>query len=80
MSTAEMRKKIKKYIDEADDRVVNMIFSMLEADKEKDDDDEWNNLPEKVQQGILRAEKQLKEGIKIPHEEVMKKYKKWLIK
>ena len=79
MGTAEKRKKIKKYIDEADDRVVNMVFSMLEADKEEEVD-EWDNLPEKVQQGILRAEKQLKEGIRIPHAEVMKKYRKWLTK
>ena len=52
---------------------------MLEADKEEEVD-EWDNLPEKVQQGILRAEKQLKEGIRIPHAEVMKKYRKWLKK
>lgn len=79
MGTTEMRKKIKKYIDEADDRMVKVIYSMMEADKENEED-WWDNLPEKVQQGILRAEKQLKEGIRIPHEEVMQKYKKWLTK
>jgi len=77
MSTAEMRKKIKKYIDEADDRVVNMIFSMLEADKEKD---WWDELPEEVQEGIDRAIAELDAGKGIPHEQVMKKYKKWLSK
>ena len=77
MSNAEMRKKVKKYIDEADDHVVKMIYSMLEADRE---DDWWDDLPLAVQKGILKAEKQLKEGKGIPHEVVMKKYSKWLTK
>jgi hypothetical protein len=77
MSNAEMRKKVKKYIDEADDHVVKMIYSMLEADRE---DYWWDDLPVTVQKGILKAEKQLKEGKGIPHEVVMKKYSKWLTK
>ena len=77
MSSAEMRKKVKKYVDEADDRVVKMIYSLLEADRE---DDWWDELPKQVQKGILKAEKQLKEGKGIPHEVVMKKYNKWLTK
>jgi hypothetical protein len=77
MSNAEMRKKVKKYIDEADDHVVKMVYSMLEADRE---DGWWDDLPVTVQKGIVRAEKQLKDGKGIPHEIVMKKYSKWLTK
>jgi hypothetical protein len=77
MSNSEMRKKIKKYIDEADDHVVKMVYSMLEADR---GDDWWDDLPATVQKGILRAEKQLSEGKGMPHEVVMKKYSKWLTK
>lgn len=77
MSNAEMRKKVKKYIDEADDHIVKMVYSMLEADRE---DDWWDDLPPIVQKGILKAEKQLKEGKGIPHEVVMKKYSQWLTK
>ena len=72
-----MRKKVKKYIDEADDHVVKMVFSMLEADRE---DDWWDDLPPEVKKSILKAEKQLKEGKGIPHEVVMKKYSQWLTK
>jgi len=72
-----MRKKVKKYIDEADDHVVKMVFSMLEADRE---DDWWDDLPPVVKKSILKAEKQLKEGKGIPHEVVMKKYSQWLTK
>lgn len=75
MGTAEMRRKTKKLIDEADDRVVKMVYTMLEADNA---DDWWDELPKEVQQSIIRAEKQLKEGKGIPHEVVMKKYRKWL--
>ncbi len=77
MSNAEMRKKVKKYIDEADDHVVKLVYSMLEADRE---DDWWDDLPKEVQRSILKAEKELKEGKGIPHEVVMKKYSKWLTK
>lgn len=77
MSTVEMRKKVKKYIDEADDHVVKLIYSMLEADRL---DDWWNDLPKEVQNSVLKAEKELKKGKGIPHEIVMKKYSKWLTK
>ena len=72
-----MRKKAKKFIDEADDHTVKMVYSMLEADRE---DDWWDDLPLSVQKSILKAEKELKEGKGIPHEVVMKKYSKWLTK
>lgn len=75
MRTEEMRKKAKKYIDEADDHVVKMVYSLLEADRE---DDWWKDLPPEVKKGILRAEKQLSEGKGKPHEEVMKKYRSFI--
>lgn len=77
MSSVEMRKKVKKYIDEADDHVVKLIYSMLEANREKE---WWDDLPKEVQKSVLRAEKELKEGKVVPHEVVMKKYSKWLTK
>ena len=72
-----MRNKVKKYIDEADDHVVKMVYSMLETDRE---DDWWSDLSKEIQNSILKAEKQLNEGKGVPHEDVMKKYSKWLTK
>ncbi len=72
-----MRRKAKKYIDEAEDHVVKMVFSMLEADRESD---WWNDLPVEVQKSILKAEKEVRQGKVVPHEIVMKKYSKWLTK
>ena len=73
MSSKQLRNKVKKYIDEADDHVVKMIYSMLETDRS---DDWWNDLPKKVQDNIDKAIKKLEEGKGIPHEFVMKKFKK----
>lgn len=42
------------------------------------EDNWWKNLPKEVQQAIMRAEKQLKDGKGIPHELVMEKYKRYL--
>lgn len=69
-----MRNKVKKYIDEADDHVVKMIYSMLETDREQD---WWDDLPKNVQDSIDKSIKELDAGKGIPHEIVMKKYKKW---
>jgi len=77
MSTVEMRKKVKKFIDEADDHVVKLIYSMLEADRVED---WWADLPKDVQKSVLKAEKELRDGKGVPHEIVMKKYSKWLTK
>ncbi|HEX7905799.1 MAG TPA: hypothetical protein VF487_18135 [Chitinophagaceae bacterium] len=74
MSNAEMRKKVKKYIDEADDKTVKMVYSMLEAERE---DDWWDDLPKEVRDSIDKAIAELDAGKGIPHEVVMKKYKKW---
>jgi hypothetical protein len=77
MRTVEMRKKAKKYLDEADGRVVKMVYSLLEADRKYD---WWDDLPASVQKSIIKAEKELDAGKGIPHEVVMKKYKKWFTK
>jgi hypothetical protein len=74
MSSAEMRKKTKKMLDKADDRMVKMVYAMLEADKE---DDWWDDLPKEVQDSIDKAIAELDAGKGIPHDVVMKKYKKW---
>ena len=74
MSSAEMRKKAKKLLDEADDRVVKMVYKMLEADSAED---WWDDLPKEVQDSIDKSIAELDAGKGIPHEEVMKKYKKW---
>lgn len=72
-----LRKQVKKYIDEADDKTVQMVYAMLEAEHQYDF---WDELPENVKEDIDEAIKQADAGKLLSHEEVMKKYKKWLTK
>lgn len=37
----------------------------------------WESLPEKIQHSVTKALKQSEQGISIPHDKVIKKYKKW---
>lgn len=64
-----MRERVKKYIDEADDQVVNMVYAMLKADREYD---WWDELPVKIKKSIKKAEKELNKGRGIPHRKVIK--------
>lgn len=73
-ATKQMRKEVKKYVDNADDKVVKMLHAMLEAEQEKD---WWDSLPKKIQSEIDEAITDLDKGNGIPHEVVMKKYAKW---
>ncbi len=73
-ATKEMRKEVKKYVDKADDKVVKILYAMMEAEQEND---WWDKLPKKVQVEIDDALTDLDKGKGIPHETVMKKYAKW---
>lgn len=77
MSIAALKKEVKKNIDKADERVLKMVNAMLVADQEEDWYDE---LPEAVKKDLDISLQQEKDGLLIPHAEVMKKYKKWLTK
>ena len=77
MSTSTLRKEIKKYINHADDRTLKIVHAMLEAEK---DYDSWDELPPALKRSITKSLKQADEGDLIPHEEVIKKYGKWVTK
>jgi predicted transcriptional regulator len=72
-----LRKQVKKYIDEADDKTVQMVYALLEVEHQYDF---WDELPDEVKTDIDEAIKQADAGELISHEEVMKKYQKWLTK
>lgn len=76
-NTTALRKEVKKYVDKADDRTLKIVHAMLEAEQ---DYDSWNELPVSLKASITRGLKQADKGEVIPHEEVVKKYKKWFTK
>ena len=73
----DIRKEVKKYIDEADDRMVRVIHTLLEADKATD---WWDDITDAERASIDRGLRQLEEGKGIPHEQVVKQYAKWFAK
>ena len=78
MDTEEViRQQVKSYVDTADLKVVKMIHAMLEADA---DDDWWDTVPDKVKEDVEAALIESENGIVIPHAEIKKRYKKWIVK
>ena len=77
----KMREEVKNYIETADEKVVKMVYAMLEVDAEElQDADWWDNMPDDAK---AKLEKSLEEGDRgetIPHEEVKKKYPQWFSK
>ena len=72
-----LRREIKKYIDVADERVLRMMYGMLETDTQKD---WWDELPMHVKEAVNEGLKQADKGQVISHNEFLKRNKKWLKK
>lgn len=74
-ATEILRENVKKQIDYADEKALKMVRAMLEA---KEEHDWWDDLSDGAKASIEQGLKDAKQGKLTPHEEVMKKYKKWL--
>jgi hypothetical protein len=72
-----MRQEVKKYIDVADVKVVKMMYAMLEADAEED---WWDTMPNNIKADVETALVQSKNGQVTPHNEIKKRYQKWIAK
>ncbi len=75
--TLALRKKVKAYIDKADPKTLKLVHAMLEAE---DDYNDWDSLPNELKSSLTNSIKQASEGKLIPHEEVVKTYKKCFTK
>ena len=64
----------KRLLETDDEAVLLQIKDVFE----NHDKDFWSDLPEHVKAGIERGRKQAAEGKLTPHDEVMKKYAKYL--
>ncbi len=72
-----MREEVKKYIETADEKVVKMMHAMLEVNA---DEDWWDTMPDNVKADVEAALSEADKGELIPHEEIKKRYQKWLAK
>ena len=80
MSTAELkelRHEVKRYIDKADERVVKMVYAMLESDSETE---WWDEMPDEIKADLEESMSQAARGQVTSHEEVKKKYPQWFTK
>jgi len=64
----------KRLLETEDESVLLQIKEVFESH----DKDFWHELPEHVKAGIEQGRKQAAEGKLTPHDEVMKKYAKYL--
>ena len=72
MSTAELkelRQEVKKYIDHADEKVVKMVFAMLETDAEES---WWADMPDEIKADLEESIAQSQRGQTMTHEQVTK--------
>jgi len=72
-----MRQKVKRYIDNADESIIKMIYAMMEADV---DSDWWGNMPDNIKEDVAAALQESESGILTSHETIQKRYQKWLVK
>ncbi len=72
-----LREQIKQYVDAADERMLRIIFTILETDSEKD---WWDELPQQVKDSIDEGIRDVEEGRVISHEDFLKRNEQWLKK
>jgi hypothetical protein len=80
MSTVELkelRQEVKKYIDHADEKVVKMMYAMLETDAEAG---WWEHMPDEIKDELEESIAQSERGQTMTHEQVKKKYPQWFTK
>lgn len=73
----KMRSEVKKYIDTADEKVVKMVYAMLEVDAEAD---WWEAMPDEIRQDVEVSIKQADNGEVLTHEQIKEKYPQWFTK
>jgi len=79
MEIQSIKSELHAIIDQANDlKVLEAIRTLLRS--KTDEQDFWNQLPDIQKKSIERGLKQADNGQTTPHEDVMKKYEKWLSK
>jgi predicted transcriptional regulator len=72
-----LRKQVKKFIDNASEKELELVYHIFEATTQYD---WWDEISNSQKKAITKGLDQLDKGLGIPHKEVMKKYNKWLMK
>ena len=77
METAKvLNKEINHYLAHLNTHQKEVVLSVVKTFAQEEND-WWNGVEDAAKESIARGLQQAKEGKVIPHDEVMKKYKKW---
>lgn len=71
--TEQLKQNIIQSLDQADEKVLRMVQSILQIDQEHDF---WDDLPDYVKNEVEESIIEADQGLGKSHEEVMKKYLK----
>ena len=72
-----LRNQVKKFVDTASEKELEMVYHLFDASKKND---WWDEISEEQKKAVDKGLAQLDRGEGVPHKEVMKKYSKWLKK
>ena len=72
-----LRKQVKKMVEEASEKELEIVYHLFEA---TNSNDWWDEIGSDHKKAIDKGIAQLENGEGVPHKEVMKKYGKWLKK
>jgi hypothetical protein len=75
--TTVLRKQVKKFVEKANEKELKIIYQLFEIDNESD---WWPEISKEHQTAIKEAIAEADKGDVIPHQEMVKKYRKWLKK
>ena len=78
MDITELRTDLHNKIDKITDRTILQALRTLLSNKAIEKSDWWDTITEEERKEIELGLAEAERGEVIPHEEVMKKYKKWL--
>ena len=77
METAKvLNKEINHYLEHLNTHQKEVVLSVVKTFAQEENY-WWNGVEDAAKESIARGLQQAKEGKVIPHDEVMKKYKKW---
>lgn len=72
-----LREQVKKYIDKASEKELELVYHLFEATNKND---WWDEITSSQKKAIEKGISQLDNGEGIAHKDVAKKYREWLKK
>jgi hypothetical protein len=75
MQTAILKKEVFELLNNADDKILLQVKSILLPDSVFE---KWDELPSKLKNNILVGKRQIEEGKFVTEEKMMVKYRSWI--